>query len=120
MMNCLLFCDLYTTSFEILVCYDSSCGPGWQISRVRARSTQKRMKEDDIGLEHGSFSFFPFGALFCLTLFSFVAVRIYAIRHRYRDSNQNDRDIALILKGRMARGGIDEKEYHRLKELLTK
>lgn len=73
-----------------------------------------------MGLEHGSFSFFPFGVLFCLTLFCFVAVRIYAIRHRYRDSNQKDRGIALILKGRMARGEIDEKEYHRLKDLLTK
>ncbi|MGG1614382.1 hypothetical protein [Paenibacillus sp. FSL K6-2441] len=71
-------------------------------------------------MEYGSFSFFPFGALFCLTLFSFVAIRIYLIRHRYRDSNPKDRDIALILKGRMASGEIDEKEYHRLKDLLIK
>jgi uncharacterized membrane protein len=71
-------------------------------------------------LEYGSFSFFPFGALFCLTLFSFMVVRIYAINHRYRVSNQKDRDITLILKGRMASGEIDEKEYHRLKDLLTK
>ncbi|GIP26325.1 hypothetical protein J23TS9_14550 [Paenibacillus sp. J23TS9] len=73
-----------------------------------------------MGSEHGSFSFFPFGVLFCLTLFCFVAVRIYAIRHRYGDYNQKDLDIARILKGRMARGEIDEKEYHRLKALLTK
>lgn len=73
-----------------------------------------------MGLEHGSFSFFPFGVLFCLTLICFVAVRIYAIRHRYRDYNQKDRNIALILKSRMVRGEIDEKEYHRLKDLLTK
>jgi len=53
-MICLLFCDLYTTSFEILVCYDTSCRVGQQISRVRARSTQKRMKEVDINLEYGS------------------------------------------------------------------
>jgi uncharacterized membrane protein len=73
-----------------------------------------------IDLENGSFSFFPFGALFCLTLFCFVAVRIYAIRHRYIDYSQKDRDIALILKSRMANGELDEKEYHRLKDLLTK
>jgi len=49
-----------------------------------------------------------------------MVVRIYAINHRYRASNKKDRDITLILKGRMASGEIDEKEYHRLKDLLTK
>ncbi|MGG2197149.1 MULTISPECIES: hypothetical protein [Paenibacillus] len=73
-----------------------------------------------MGLENDSFSFFPFGAIFCLTLFCFVAVRIYAIRNRYRDFNQKDCDIALILKSRMAKGELNEKEYHRLKDLLTK
>ncbi|MEC0368597.1 hypothetical protein [Paenibacillus chibensis] len=73
-----------------------------------------------MGVADGSFSFFPFGVLFCLTLVCFVAVRIYAIRYRHRDRNQKDGDIAWILKSRMARGEIDEKEYHRLKELLTK
>lgn len=73
-----------------------------------------------MGLENDSFSFFPFGAIFCLTLFCFVAVRIYAIRNRYRDFNQKECDIALILKSRMAKGELNEQEYHRLKGLLTK
>lgn len=73
-----------------------------------------------MGVADGSFSFFPFGVLFCLTLVCFVAVRIYAIRYQHRDHNQKDGDIEWILKSRMARGEIDEKEYHKLKELLTK
>jgi len=87
-------------------------------SLIMARPTQKQM-EVDVGLVHDNFSFFPFGALFCLTLFCFVAVRIYAIRHRDGDSNPKDRDIAWILKKRMARGEIDEKDYQRLKDLLS-
>lgn len=73
-----------------------------------------------MGLEHGSFSFFPFGVLFCITLFCFVAVRIYAIRHRQKDYPQTDRDVERILKNRMARGEMDEREYHRLRDLLAK
>lgn len=72
-----------------------------------------------MGLENNAFSFFPFGALFCLTLFSFLAVRVYAIRYRYKNGNQKN-DIAMILKNRMANGEIDEKEYRKLKDLLTK
>lgn len=72
-----------------------------------------------MGLENNAFSFFPFGALFCLTLFSFLAVRVYAIRHRYKSNHQKD-DIAMILKNRMAKGEMDEKEYRMLKDLLTK
>ncbi|SEL99369.1 putative membrane protein [Paenibacillus sp. cl141a] len=72
-----------------------------------------------MGLENDGFSFFPFGVLFCLTLFSIAAVRIYAIRHRYKDDRLQDRDIALILKSRLAKGELDEKEYRMLKELLT-
>lgn len=47
-----------------------------------------------MGFEDHSFSFFPFGALFCLTLFCFVVVRIFEIRHRYRDNKQQDQDIS--------------------------
>ncbi|MEB7422914.1 hypothetical protein NGB78_12570 [Staphylococcus arlettae] len=65
-------------------------------------------------------TFFPFGALFCLTLFCFMAVRIFEIRYRYKDSNQKDRDITMILKNRLAKEEINEAEYQRLKELLTK
>lgn len=72
-----------------------------------------------MGLENSAFSFFPFGALFCLTLFSFLAVRVYAIRQRYKSDHHKD-DIAMILKNRMANGEIDEKEYRKLKDLLTK
>lgn len=68
-----------------------------------------------MGLENQSFSFFPFGALFCLTLFCFVAVRIFAIRYRYRDNKQLDR-----LKDLVAKGELTETEYQRLKNLLTK
>jgi uncharacterized membrane protein len=73
-----------------------------------------------MSLENHSFSFFPFGALFCLTLFCFVALRIVAIRHRIKDSNQQGSDIDSILKSRLAKGELDETEYHRLKDLLTK
>ncbi|MFF3922203.1 SHOCT domain-containing protein [Paenibacillus lactis] len=71
-----------------------------------------------MGVESGTFSFFPFGALFCLTLICFAAVRFYAISRRHKPSDLNDRDIAFILKRRMATGEINEKEYHRLKDLL--
>ncbi|OMF04980.1 hypothetical protein CQ043_10680 [Paenibacillus sp. MYb63] len=69
-----------------------------------------------MGLENNAFSFFPFGPLFCLTLFSFHAVRVYPIRYRYKNGHQKN-DIAMIL---MANGEIDEKEYRKLKDLLTK
>ncbi|WP_010268126.1 SHOCT domain-containing protein [Paenibacillus senegalensis] len=71
-------------------------------------------------LETSNFSFFPFGALFCLTLFCLVAVRIYTIRHRERTSAHNDSGFTSILKSRVAKGEIDEREYHRLKEFLSK
>ncbi|WP_099158267.1 SHOCT domain-containing protein [Virgibacillus ndiopensis] len=73
-----------------------------------------------MGFETHSFSFFPFGALFCLTLFCFMAVQIFEIRCRYKDSSQKDRDITMILKNRLAKGEINEAEYQRLKGLLTK
>lgn len=62
-----------------------------------------------------TFSFFPFGALFCLTLFCFVAVRIFAIRYLYKDNKQMDRLKDLVIKGELT-----ETEYQRLKNLLTK
>jgi hypothetical protein len=62
-----------------------------------------------------TFSFFPFGALFCLTLFCFVAVRIFAISYRYRDNKQMNRLKNLVIKGEMT-----ETEYQRLKNLFTK
>lgn len=62
-----------------------------------------------------TFSFFPFGALFCLTLFCLVAVRIFAIRYRYRDNKQMDRLKDLVIKGELS-----ETEYETLKNLLTK
>ncbi len=49
-----------------------------------------------------------------------MAVRIFEIRYRYKDSNQKDRDITMILKNRLAKEEINEAEYQRLKELLTK
>ena len=68
-----------------------------------------------MGVEDQSYSFFPFGALFCLTLFCFVAVRIFSIRSRYKDSNQLTHLKKLVSKGEMT-----EAEYQRFKELLTK
>ena len=62
-----------------------------------------------------TFSFFPFGALFCLTLFCFVTVRIFAIRYRYSESKQID-----LLKDLVINGDLTESEYQRLKNLLTK
>ncbi|MBO0994616.1 hypothetical protein [Bacillus sp. SD088] len=66
-----------------------------------------------MGFETHGFSFFPFGALFCLTLFCFMVVRIFEIRRRYKDYNQKDRDITMILKNRLAKGELDEAEYQR-------
>jgi len=68
-----------------------------------------------MGFEDQSFSFFPFGALFCLTLFSIVAVRIYAIRYRFREDRQIDR-----LKNLVDKGELSETDYQRLKNLLSK
>ena len=74
------------------------------------------LREDlQMGIEDQTFSFFPFGALFCLTLFCIVAVRIYAIRCRYMHSKQIDR-----LKDLVIEGELTESEYQRLKNLLTK
>ncbi|PLR99055.1 hypothetical protein [Bacillus sp. T33-2] len=67
-----------------------------------------------------SFSFFPFGALYCLTLICFVAVATLRSRHRYKSDNQQDRNITSILKSRLIKGEIDEAEYERLKEFLAK
>lgn len=60
-----------------------------------------------------SFSFFPFGFLFCLTLFCFVGVRIYVLRYRDRTRHIDH------LKERLIKGEINEAEYKRLKNLLT-
>lgn len=49
-----------------------------------------------------------------------MAVRIFEIRRRYKDSNYKDKDITMILKNRLVKGELDEAEYQRLKELLTK
>ncbi|KGR91889.1 hypothetical protein CD30_03000 [Ureibacillus massiliensis 4400831 = CIP 108448 = CCUG 49529] len=68
-----------------------------------------------MGIEDKIFSFFPFGALFCLTLFCFVAVRIYAIRSRYMHTKQMDR-----LKDLVITGELSEADYQKLKNLLTK
>jgi hypothetical protein len=68
-----------------------------------------------MGIEDQTFSFFPFGFLFCLTLFCFVAVRIFAIRYRYKNYIQLDRLKDLVIKGELT-----EVEYQRLKNLLTK
>lgn len=68
-----------------------------------------------MGIEDQNFSFFPFGALFCLTLFCFVAVRIYAIRSRYKHTKQMDR-----LKDLVINGELSEADYQKLKNLLTK
>lgn len=65
--------------------------------------------------EDQSFSFFPFGALFCLTLICFVVVRIYAIRYRHRNYNELDN-----LKNLVNEGKLTEAEYQRLKNLLKK
>lgn len=73
-----------------------------------------------MGFGDHSFSFFPFGALYCLTLFCFVAIAIFNIRYRSRGYNQGDQDIILILKRKLVMGDIDEAKYQRLKELLTK
>ncbi|MFC4618914.1 SHOCT domain-containing protein [Camelliibacillus cellulosilyticus] len=73
-----------------------------------------------MGAAHHAFSFYPFGALFCLTLFCFTAISIFANRYRYRDAKQQNDDMISILKKRMARGDIDEAEYQKLKDLLSK
>ncbi len=61
-----------------------------------------------------------FSTLYCLTLICFVAIFIIKMRYRSRNTLQQDRQTASILKKRLAEGAIDETEYQRLKELLTK
>lgn len=68
-----------------------------------------------MGIDDQIFSFFPFCALFCLALFCFVAVRIFAIRSRYMHTKQIDR-----LKDLVINGELSEEEYQKLKNLLTK
>ncbi|WP_062052527.1 hypothetical protein [Bacillus sp. JCM 19034] len=68
-----------------------------------------------MGIDDQTFSFFPFGALFCLTLFCFVAVRIFAIRSRYMHTKQIDG-----LKDLVINGELSEVEYQKLKSILTK
>lgn len=65
-----------------------------------------------MGIEDPTFSFFPFGALFCLTLFCFVAVRIFAIRSRNKQMDH--------IKDLVINGELSEAEYQKLKNLLTK
>ena len=59
-----------------------------------------------------SFSFFPFGTLFCITLFCFIALRIYVLRYRDRTKHIDH------LKELLIKGEINEEEYHRMKNLL--
>lgn len=61
--------------------------------------------------------FFPFGVLYCLTLFCLVTIRIYSIRNRNKNDEKN---LLSILKYRFAKGELDEAEYEKLKTLLTK
>lgn len=68
-----------------------------------------------MGIEEHTFSFFPFGALYCLTLFSLVAVHIYAIRSRNSHSKLLDRIKDLVINGELT-----EAEYQKLKNLLKK
>ncbi|UYO02760.1 hypothetical protein [Paenibacillus sp. PSB04] len=65
-------------------------------------------------------SVYVFSALFCITLFCFLVVRIYSIRHKSGNSPRREDGIAWILKNRMAKGEMDEQEYSRLKDLPTK
>lgn len=59
--------------------------------------------------------FFPYGLLFCLTLFCFVAIRVFEIQ-RYR----TDQNTTLELKKRLAKGELEEAEYQRLINLIKK
>lgn len=60
--------------------------------------------------------FFPYGLLFCLTLFCFVAIRVFEIQKRYR----TDQNTILELKKRLAKGQLEEAEYQRLINLIKK
>ncbi|PAD66752.1 hypothetical protein CHH83_22380 [Bacillus sp. 7586-K] len=61
-----------------------------------------------------------FSTLYCLTLFCFVAIFVTKMRDRSRNTIQHDRQLSSILKKRLAEGAIDEMEYQRLIEILTK
>lgn len=68
-----------------------------------------------MGFENETFSFFPFGALYCLTLFCLVAVHIYSIRYRYRNYRYVNH-----LKNLVENGELSQTEYQKLKNLLLK
>ncbi|MFD1676185.1 hypothetical protein [Alicyclobacillus fodiniaquatilis] len=67
------------------------------------------------------FSFFPFGVLYCLTLFAFlVAYMASRFMLRRQNAKQPMIDALAVLKYRFAVGEMSESEYQKLKELLCK
>jgi uncharacterized membrane protein len=72
-------------------------------------------------MEHQHFSFFPFGVLYCLTLFSFLtAFLVSRVMFRRHSDRQPMDDAEAVLKYRFASGEVTEDDYLRLKELLHK
>lgn len=72
-------------------------------------------------MEHHQFSFFPFGVLYCLTLFSFLAAFLGSRVMFRRQSDRQPMDHAeAVLKYRFASGEVTEDDYQRLKQLLRK
>lgn len=70
---------------------------------------------------HPHFSFSPFGLLYCLTLFSFLAVfLVNRVMLRHQDAKQTTNDASAVLKYRYASGEITEEDYIRLMALLQK
>lgn len=71
-------------------------------------------------MDHHSFSFFPFGALYCLTLISIIATYLLGRVMSRRDDKHRGDDAAQTLNHRFASGEIDAQRYQELKELLRK
>jgi uncharacterized membrane protein len=70
---------------------------------------------------HPHFSFFPFGALYCLTLFSFLAAFwVSRVMFRRQSDRQPMDDAEAVLKYRFASGEVSQDDYLRLKEILRK
>lgn len=71
-------------------------------------------------MDHHHFSFAPFGVLYCLTLFGFLAAFVASrVMHRRENRQRPPGDVEAVLKFRFASGAISEEEYMRLRKLLN-
>jgi uncharacterized membrane protein len=70
---------------------------------------------------HPHFSFSPFGLLYCLTLFSFLAVFLFnRVMLRHQVDKRTANDAFAVLKYRYTSGEITEEEYMKFMTFLQR